>query len=105
LLSDLLSCKICLFAKFLIDLEQFDKREPLRKSDLGKVYFVSELQFWKVLFRLSTVYLTADYILFDVQVIMFLSKSDEDTTSSRKLAMEIVYKWVIFFSLSICISC
>lgn len=29
-----------------------------------------------------------------VQVIMFLSKSDEETTSNRKLAKELVDKWV-----------
>ena len=46
-------------------------------------------------------YLTADYTLFiDVQVIMFLSKSDEETTSNRKLAKELVDKWVIFCSLA-----
>ncbi|KAK4486336.1 hypothetical protein RD792_009007 [Penstemon davidsonii] len=47
---------------FPIDLEQFDRREQLKKSGLGKV-------------------------------IMFLSKSDEETTSNRKLAKELVDKW------------
>ncbi|KAM6556567.1 hypothetical protein CsatB_003586 [Cannabis sativa] len=45
-----------------IDLEQYDRREQLKKSGLGKV-------------------------------IMFLSKSDEETTSNRKLAKELVDKW------------
>lgn len=31
------------------------------------------------------------------QVIMFLSKSDEETTSNRKLAKDLVDKWVIYF--------
>ncbi|VAH72353.1 unnamed protein product [Triticum turgidum subsp. durum] len=48
--------------EFPIDLEQFDRREQLKKSGLGKV-------------------------------IMFLSKSDEETTSNRKLAKELVDKW------------
>jgi hypothetical protein len=30
---------------------------------------------------------------------MFLSKSDEETTSSRKLAKDLVDKWVMFKSL------
>ncbi|XP_057976853.1 protein IWS1 homolog 1 [Malania oleifera] len=47
---------------FPIDLEQFDRREQLKKSGLGKV-------------------------------IMFLSKSDEETTSNRKLAKDLVDKW------------
>ncbi|KAH6783454.1 Transcription elongation factor family protein [Perilla frutescens var. hirtella] len=47
---------------FPIDLEQFDRKEQLKKSGLGKV-------------------------------IMFLSKSDEETTSNRKLAKELVDKW------------
>ncbi|XP_057802460.1 protein IWS1 homolog 1-like [Salvia miltiorrhiza] len=47
---------------FPIDLEQFDRREQLKKSGLGKV-------------------------------IMFLSKSDEETTANRKLAKELVDKW------------
>ncbi|KAL8490237.1 hypothetical protein ACS0TY_025465 [Phlomoides rotata] len=45
-----------------IDLEQYDRKEQLKKSGLGKV-------------------------------IMFLSKSDEETTSNRKLAKELVDKW------------
>jgi hypothetical protein len=35
------------------------------------------------------------YLIIDMQVIMFLSKSDEETTSNRKLAKELVDKWVI----------
>lgn len=34
-----------------------------------------------------------------VQVIMFLSKSDEETTANRKLAKELVDKWVSLCSL------
>ncbi|KAG1339234.1 protein IWS1 [Cocos nucifera] len=51
-----------LLTDFPIDLEQYDRREQLKKSGLGKV-------------------------------IMFLSKSDEETTSNRKLAKELVDKW------------
>ncbi|CAM0908207.1 unnamed protein product [Alopecurus aequalis] len=51
-----------LLSDFPLDLEQFDRREQLKKSGLGKV-------------------------------IMFLSKSDEETTSNRKLAKELVDKW------------
>ncbi|KAH6822654.1 Transcription elongation factor family protein [Perilla frutescens var. hirtella] len=60
LLTDVLS-KLCNL-QFPIDLEQFDRREQLKKSGLGKV-------------------------------IMFLSKSDEETTANRKLAKELVDKW------------
>nr|ABR16991.1 unknown [Picea sitchensis] len=45
-----------------IDVEQYDRREQLKKSGLGKV-------------------------------IMFLSKSDEETTSNKKLARDLVDKW------------
>ncbi|XP_015897712.3 protein IWS1 homolog 1 [Ziziphus jujuba] len=51
-----------ILSDFPIDLEQYDRREQLKKSGLGKV-------------------------------IMFLSKSDEETTSNRKLAKELVDKW------------
>ncbi|KAG9150478.1 hypothetical protein Leryth_010856 [Lithospermum erythrorhizon] len=51
-----------ILSDFPIDLEQFDRREQLKKSGLGKV-------------------------------IMFLSKSDEETSSNRKLAKELVDKW------------
>ncbi|KAE8055706.1 hypothetical protein FH972_012531 [Carpinus fangiana] len=47
---------------FPIDLEQYDRKEQLKKSGIGKV-------------------------------IMFLSKSDEETTSNRKLAKDLVDKW------------
>ncbi|CAA7389709.1 unnamed protein product [Spirodela intermedia] len=47
---------------FPIDLEQYDRREQLKKSGLGKV-------------------------------IMFLSKSDEETTANRRLAKDLVDKW------------
>ncbi|KAK6117009.1 hypothetical protein DH2020_049253 [Rehmannia glutinosa] len=47
---------------FPIDLEQYDRRQQLKKSGLGKV-------------------------------IMFFSKSDEETTANRKLAKELVDKW------------
>ncbi|KAH7576476.1 hypothetical protein JRO89_XS01G0077600 [Xanthoceras sorbifolium] len=52
---------------FPIDLEQYDRREQLKKSGLGKV-------------------------------IMFLSKSDEETTSNRKLAKDLVDKWTMAFN-------
>ncbi|XP_010538391.1 PREDICTED: protein IWS1 homolog 2-like [Tarenaya hassleriana] len=47
---------------FPIDLDQYDRREQLKNSGLGKV-------------------------------IMFLSKSDEETTSNRRLAKDLVDKW------------
>lgn len=47
---------------FPIDLDQYDRREQLKKSGLGKV-------------------------------IMFLSKSDEETTANRRLAKDLVDKW------------
>ncbi|XP_058099286.1 protein IWS1 homolog 1 [Magnolia sinica] len=47
---------------FPIDLEQYDRREQLKKSGLGKV-------------------------------IMFLSRTDEETTSNRRLAKDLVDKW------------
>ncbi|KAL5716734.1 hypothetical protein ACHQM5_009862 [Ranunculus cassubicifolius] len=45
-----------------IDLEQYDRKDQLKKSGLGKV-------------------------------IMFLSRSDEETTGNRKLAKDLVDKW------------
>ncbi|XP_068635681.1 protein IWS1 homolog 1-like [Aristolochia californica] len=51
-----------ILSDFPIDLEQYDRRDQLKKSGLGKV-------------------------------IMFLSRSDEETTSNRKLAKELVDKW------------
>ncbi|KAI4311539.1 hypothetical protein MLD38_036426 [Melastoma candidum] len=45
-----------------IDMEQYDRREQLKSSGIGKV-------------------------------IMFLSKSDEETTSNRKLAKDLVDRW------------
>ncbi|KAL1809114.1 hypothetical protein DCAR_0728646 [Daucus carota subsp. sativus] len=51
-----------ILTEFPIDLEQFDRREQLKKSGLGKV-------------------------------IMFLSKSDEEITSNRKIAKDLVDKW------------
>ncbi|XP_077238997.1 protein IWS1 homolog 1-like isoform X2 [Tasmannia lanceolata] len=53
---------ICSIFFFPIDLDQFDRREQLKKSGLGKV-------------------------------IMFLSKSDEETTSNKRLAKDLVDKW------------
>lgn len=47
---------------FPIDLDQYDRREQLKKSGLGKV-------------------------------IMFLSRSEEETTANRKLAKDLVDKW------------
>eukprot|EP00268_Persea_americana_P039406 TRINITY_DN389_c0_g1_i2.p1 TRINITY_DN389_c0_g1~~TRINITY_DN389_c0_g1_i2.p1 ORF type:complete len:486 (+),score=107.18 TRINITY_DN389_c0_g1_i2:431-1888(+) len=51
-----------ILTNFPIDLEQYDRREQLKKSGLGKV-------------------------------IMFLSRTDEETTSNRKLAKDLVDKW------------
>ncbi|XP_076906986.1 protein IWS1 homolog 1-like [Bidens hawaiensis] len=51
-----------ILTEFPVDLDQYDRREQLKKSGLGKV-------------------------------IMFLSKSDEETTSNRKLAKDLVDKW------------
>ncbi|PKU64516.1 protein IWS1 homolog 1-like [Dendrobium catenatum] len=51
-----------LLSEFPIDLEQYDRREQLKQSGLGKV-------------------------------IMFLSRSDEEATSNRKLAKELVDRW------------
>lgn len=51
-----------ILTEFPIDLDQYDRREQLKKSGLGKV-------------------------------IMFLSKSDEETTSNRKLAKDLVDTW------------
>lgn len=53
---------LMILTDFPIDLEQYDRREQLKKSGLGKV-------------------------------IMFLSKSNEETTSNRKLAKDLVDKW------------
>ncbi|KAI3904346.1 hypothetical protein MKW92_041191 [Papaver armeniacum] len=47
---------------FPIDLEQYDRREQLKKSGLGKV-------------------------------IMFLSRSDEETTGNRRLSKDFIDKW------------
>ncbi|PWA58871.1 protein IWS1 [Artemisia annua] len=52
-----------ILTEFPIDLDQYDRREQLKKSVLGTV-------------------------------IMFLSMSDEETTSNKKLAKELVDKWV-----------
>ncbi|CAH1440850.1 unnamed protein product [Lactuca virosa] len=52
-----------ILTEFPIDLDQYDRREQLKKSGLGKG-------------------------------IMFLSKFDEETTSNRKLAKDLVDKWV-----------
>ncbi|KAL5073243.1 hypothetical protein RYX36_012227, partial [Vicia faba] len=51
---------------FPIDLEQFDRREQLKRSGLRKVGFL----------------------------IMFLSRSDEEINVNRKLAKDLVDKWV-----------
>ncbi|KAF8395131.1 hypothetical protein HHK36_019072 [Tetracentron sinense] len=53
---------------FPIDLEQYDRREQLKKSGLGKV-------------------------------IMFLSRSDEETTSNRKHAKDLVDRWIVYQAL------
>ena len=46
-----------------------------------------------LLFLLELNQTQTDLILW--QVIMFLSKSDEETTSNRKLAKDLVDKWVM----------
>jgi hypothetical protein len=46
-----------------------------------------------LLFLLALNQTQTDLILW--QVIMFLSKSDEETTSNRKLAKDLVDKWVM----------
>ncbi|XP_050376391.1 protein IWS1 homolog 1 [Argentina anserina] len=51
-----------ILSDYPLDLEQYDRREQLKQSGLGKV-------------------------------IMFLSKSDDETPSNRKLAKELVDKW------------
>lgn len=82
--------------QYPIDLEQYDRREQLKKSGLGKVssilsrschdqYFFSVIVFVREYFTIISTCL---------QVIMFLSKSDEETTSNRKLAKDLVDKWV-----------
>ncbi|CAI9301326.1 unnamed protein product [Lactuca saligna] len=55
--------KLPLLTEFPIHLDQYDRKEQLKKSGLGKA-------------------------------IMFLSKSDEETTSNRKLAKDLVDKGV-----------
>lgn len=73
--------------QFPIDLEQYDRREQLKKSGLGKVLFSYRFNniSWEAL---------SPFLCVLVQVIMFLSKSDEETTANRKLAKELVDKWV-----------
>ena len=79
--------------QFPIDLEQYDRREQLKKSGLGKVRsFCVEKAYKGLSIRVTTLI----YLLCSWQVIMFLSKSDEETTSNRKLAKELVDKWVIY---------
>lgn len=78
--------------QFPIDLEQYDRREQLKKSGLGKV----KHKFCSGNCCLLDTYASVRMISYIcMQVIMFLSKSDEETTSNRKLAKELVDKWVI----------
>ena len=47
-------------------------------------------------------------MMYILQVIMFLSKSDEETTSNRKLAKDLVDQWVMLplsFSSAVFILC
>ncbi|XP_078178387.1 transcription elongation factor (TFIIS) family protein [Carex rostrata] len=60
--NNIRSAILNILTDFPIDLDQYDRREQLKKSGLGKV-------------------------------IMFLSKSDEETTANRKIAKELVDKW------------
>jgi hypothetical protein len=81
--------------QFPIDLDQYDRREQLKKSGLGKVRIHYLIQIDKnryvgfILRNLNLFWLW--------QVIMFLSKSDEETNSNRRLAKDLVDKWVIIF--------
>ncbi|KAF5753842.1 putative transcription regulator IWS1 family [Helianthus annuus] len=56
---------------FPIDLYQDDRREQLKKSGIGKV----------------------GLIIVSKLAVMFMSKSDEETASNRKLAKDLVDKW------------
>ncbi|CAA6654994.1 unnamed protein product [Spirodela intermedia] len=58
---------------FPIDLEQYDRREQLKRAAWGRGVFIKEASM--------------------EQVIMFLSKSDEETTANRRLAKDLVDKW------------
>ncbi|KAJ0824696.1 putative transcription regulator IWS1 family [Helianthus annuus] len=57
---------------FPIDLYQDDRREQLKKSGIGKV----------------------GLIIVSKLAVMFMSKSDEETASNRKLAKDLVDKWM-----------
>ncbi|KAL2938933.1 Protein IWS1-like protein 1 [Bienertia sinuspersici] len=76
---------------FPIDLDQYDRKEQLKKSGLGKVqnsnfaFAPDVLESWSITKRII--------FAISVQVIMFLSRSDEETTSNRKLAKDLVDKW------------
>ncbi|KAJ0427837.1 putative transcription regulator IWS1 family [Helianthus annuus] len=60
-----------ILTEFPIDLYQDDRREQLKKSGIGKVGLIIVSKF----------------------VVMFMSKSDEETASNRKLAKDLVDKW------------
>ncbi|KAJ0427839.1 putative transcription regulator IWS1 family [Helianthus annuus] len=60
-----------ILTEFPIDLYQDDRREQLKKSGIGKV----------------------GLIIVSKLVVMFMSKSDEETASNRKLAKDLVDKW------------
>lgn len=82
--------------QFPIDLEEYNRKEQLKMSGLGKV--------WSIIYGLASMY-TVSFKLytnensvictFSIQVITFLSKSNEETKSNRKLAKHLVDKWVI----------
>ena len=89
--------------QYPLDLEQYDRIHQLKQSGLGKVriYFLwgkIELGSHKHLnvYGFATNVTTWTGLLYASQVILFLSKSDEETTSNRKLAKELVDKWVIY---------
>lgn len=81
--------------QFPIDLEQFDRREQLKKSGLGKVSL--SIGRYKIFFLFIGKNIFVNNTLSPVQVIMFLSKSDEEITANRKIAKDLVDKWVILF--------
>lgn len=84
--------------QYPVDLEQYDRREQLKKSGLGKVSFLF-LPFWSSATSTTASRENSNNYFFFLQVIMFLSKSDEETTSNRKLAKDLVDKWVIILLL------
>ena len=97
LLHEKLKC--CFIMQFPIDLEQHDRRDQLKRSGLGKVrnHLEATILFSFVFWSILDWFLMLFPHKFYGQVIMFLSKSDEETTSNRKLAKDLVDKWVMFW--------